>query len=115
MSVSNLADLYTTTKQYADEAVEKKAEFNDLRVESVEGDVKLVGRQGIPARLTNWAFGQLVSASVLQPLTSATSPPPLQPPRTSTMVLPKRVENVGERIPGQAASSTRMAIWSRRS
>jgi hypothetical protein len=55
----NLQDLYTATKKYADEAVEKKAEFSDLRVESVEGDVQLVGRQGIPAKLTNWAFGQL--------------------------------------------------------
>lgn len=55
----SLQDLYSATKKYADEAVEKRAEFGDLRVESSAGDVKLVGRQGIPARLTNWAFGQL--------------------------------------------------------
>jgi hypothetical protein len=56
---ASLQDLYATTKKYADEAIEKKAEFGDLRVENVDGDVKLVGRQGIPARLTHWAFGQL--------------------------------------------------------
>jgi Domain of unknown function (DUF932) len=55
----SLQDLFTATKRYADEAVEKRAEFGDLRVEAVEGEVNLVGRQGIPAKLTNWAFGQL--------------------------------------------------------
>lgn len=55
----SLEALYNATKSYADQAVEKDAQFNDLRVEAQQGDVRLVGRQGIPARLTNWAFGQL--------------------------------------------------------
>jgi hypothetical protein len=56
---NTLHEMYLASKKYADEAVEKTAEFKDLRVEKVGEDVQLVGRQGIPAKLTNWAFGQL--------------------------------------------------------
>ena len=55
----SLQDLFNATKAYAASAVEKRTEFGDLRVEAAGGEVKLVGRQGIPARLTHWAFGQL--------------------------------------------------------
>lgn len=89
----SLQDLYTTTKQYADEAVEKKAEFNDLRVESVEGDVKLVGRQGIPARLTNWAFGQLCQR-VGAPASYLRNLPATLAAQNLNHGLAKRVENV---------------------
>ena len=55
----SLQDLFVATKNYAAEAVEKKAEFSELRVENVQGEINLVGRTGIPAKLTHWAFGQL--------------------------------------------------------
>lgn len=32
---------------------------SDLRVEANEGEIQLVGKQGIPAKLTHWSFGQL--------------------------------------------------------
>ena len=35
--------------------------YKDLRVVEHHGDVKLVGKQGIPASLTHWSFGQLCS------------------------------------------------------
>lgn len=55
----SLEDLYAATKKYASESTEVRAEFSDLRVENAAGEISLVGRQGIPAKLTNWAFGQL--------------------------------------------------------
>ena len=34
-------------------------QYNNLRVEAADQDIQLVGREGIPAKLTNWSFGQL--------------------------------------------------------
>src|SRR5258705_8402745 len=56
---ASLEALYTATRHYADIAREKRMPFADMRVENVDGDVQLVGRAGIPAKLTHWAFGQL--------------------------------------------------------
>ena len=33
--------------------------YADMRVEARDGDLHLMGRAGIPAKLTNWSFGQL--------------------------------------------------------
>lgn len=56
---ASLEALHTATLHYAQEAREKRLPFADLRVEAVDGDVQLVGKAGIPAKLTHWAFGQL--------------------------------------------------------
>jgi len=56
---TSLADLYKATKEYADIAREKDVQFGDLRTEAINGDVQLVGKANMPARLTHWAFGQL--------------------------------------------------------
>jgi len=56
---ASLQALYDATKHYADIAKEKRMPFADLRVENVDGDVQLVGKAGVPAKLTHWAFGQL--------------------------------------------------------
>ena len=57
---SSLQSLYDATKHYADSAKERTdVRVDTLRVENVEGDVELLGRGGIPAKLTHWAFGQL--------------------------------------------------------
>lgn len=55
----SLQDLYSACKGYASQAVEKVANVAELRVEAVNEDVQLVGRQGVPSLLTHWAFGQL--------------------------------------------------------
>lgn len=57
---STLTELHTATRHYAESARERESvRVDSLRVENVEGDVHLVGRGGVPATLTNWAFGQL--------------------------------------------------------
>ena len=53
-----LQALYDVTRAYAQEAKTKDVPVSDLRVEANEGDVGLVGRAGIPAKFTHWAFGQ---------------------------------------------------------
>lgn len=55
----SLQALYDATKGYADVAKEKEVPFADLRVENRDGDVQLVGKADVPAKLTHWAFGQL--------------------------------------------------------
>lgn len=54
-----LEDLHSACLSYASTAIERSGQVADLRVENVDGDVQLLGRQGIPSRLTHWAFGQL--------------------------------------------------------
>lgn len=56
---SSLTELHAACKQYASSAKEKTVPFTDMRVENLDGDVQLVGRAGVPAKLTHWAFGQL--------------------------------------------------------
>lgn len=51
--------LYDETKRYADIASEKDTPYKDIRVENIDNDVRIVGKMGIPAKLTHWAFGQL--------------------------------------------------------
>lgn len=57
----SVKQLYDVTRQYAVIAKEASAPWSDLRVEKVGDDVQLVGRTGVPAQLTHWAFGQLCS------------------------------------------------------
>lgn len=45
--------------QYAQDAMESRVPYSSLRVEAAGPEVQLTGRSGYPARLTNWAFGQL--------------------------------------------------------
>lgn len=55
----SIRELYEQCKAYADQAKEKDVAWSDIRTEAVDGDVQLVGRANIPAKLTHWAFGQL--------------------------------------------------------
>lgn len=57
-----LEDLYTQAKSYADSAREREGvRVDSLRVENIDGEVKLIGKGNLGARLTHWAFGQLAS------------------------------------------------------
>ena len=57
-----LQDLFAVTHSYALTAREKPdVRLADLRVEAVDGAVQLIGRGGVPARLTHWSFGQLAA------------------------------------------------------
>jgi hypothetical protein len=56
---TSLEAMHTATLEYANSAREKSVPWNDLRVEAVGQDLSLIGRAGVPAQLTNYAFGQL--------------------------------------------------------
>lgn len=55
----SLQGLHDACKAYTQNAQVKHVPFSDLRVEAIDGDVQLVGKLGVPAKLTHWAFGQL--------------------------------------------------------
>jgi hypothetical protein len=57
----SLQELYDVTRNYASQACEATTKWDAMRVEAVDGDVQLVGRTGIPAKFTHWAFGQICS------------------------------------------------------
>src|SRR5262249_20738678 len=44
---------------YRRSAATATVSLDTLRVEAADGEIQLVGRTGVPARLTNWSFGQL--------------------------------------------------------
>jgi hypothetical protein len=59
---TSLESLYAATKAYADAAREAvDVPLSTLKADVIDGDVRLVGRKGVPAKLTHWAFGQLAS------------------------------------------------------
>jgi len=56
-----LAELTEACKRYADESVTSTVQYGDLRVEARDGDVFMVGKTNVPARFTNYSFGQIAS------------------------------------------------------
>lgn len=57
----SLEEMHVATKAYADVAAEKDVPWSDIRVEGVDEELALIGKAGVPARLTNYAFGQLAA------------------------------------------------------
>ena len=55
----DLDEMAQKCAEYKASAVESTVKFGEVRVEADKGEVKIVGKKGTPARLTNWAFGQL--------------------------------------------------------
>jgi len=53
--------MHAVTKSYADAAAEKTVPWGDLRVEGIGEELSLIGKAGVPARLTNYAFGQIAN------------------------------------------------------
>lgn len=58
---STLDEMYDATRAYADVAIEKAVPWSDLRVEAQDDNLSLIGRAGVPAKLTHYAFGQLAA------------------------------------------------------
>lgn len=58
---NSLDVMYATTKSYADAAATKTVPWTDLRVEGVDEDLTLIGKAGVAAKLTNYAFKQLAA------------------------------------------------------
>jgi hypothetical protein len=55
-----LKEAHGACNAYFEQSGEKEVSFDDLRVEAQkDGGISLVGKQGVPARLTHWAFSQL--------------------------------------------------------
>lgn len=59
-SFLTLADLHAEALRIRERAVEApNVAYSGLRVVADSGDVKLIGKQNVPASLTHWSFGQL--------------------------------------------------------
>lgn len=57
---TSIGAMHDAAKQYAASAKEREGvRVDSIRVENIDGDVHIVGRGGLPAKLTHWAFGQL--------------------------------------------------------
>lgn len=56
---TSVRQLHDVTKAYAEVARTKEVPFRELRADVVNNEVQLVGKLGVPAKLTHWAFGQL--------------------------------------------------------
>lgn len=56
-----LADLHTAVSGYKASSGTAVRRLADLRVEANAGDVQLVGKAGVPAKLTHYAFGQFAN------------------------------------------------------
>lgn len=92
---SSLQSLYQATKAYAEVAREKEVPWNSLRVEAVDTDIQLVGRAGVPAQLTHWAFGQLCNR-VSAPASYLRDLPPTLAAQNLNYGLKTRVDNQGD-------------------
>lgn len=91
-----LQDLFNATHAYALTAHEKQnVRVDSLRVEAVDGAVQLVGKGGVPARLTHWAFGQL-AARVDAPASYLRELPPTLAAQNLNHGLAKRVSEDGD-------------------
>lgn len=56
----SLEAMYKACKYYADSAITASGvSAGSLRAEADQGDIKLIGKQNIPAKLTHYSFGQL--------------------------------------------------------
>lgn len=59
---TSLRGLYDATRAYASSAVERtEVPVRTLRTEAVDGEVMLIGKGNVPAKLTNWSFGQVAA------------------------------------------------------
>lgn len=57
----SLGALYDATKAYASDAKEADVSWSDLRTVADGQDVRLTGKEGVSATLTNWSFKQLAA------------------------------------------------------
>lgn len=55
----DLPELLAATKAIHDQAAEATANLGDIRVEAIDDDLRLVGKQGVPATISHFAFSQL--------------------------------------------------------
>lgn len=57
---SSLQDLHHACEDYHRSAMESlPIPYSSLRTEAIDGEVSVVGKSNVPAKLTHWSFGQL--------------------------------------------------------
>ena len=92
-----LGDARQAAAEYRATAVEFERPWSDLRVEAVDGQVALMGKAGVPAHLTHYAFGQLARHAAF----------PADPLRTLPATLACQVLNhkIKATIPGERTAA----------
>lgn len=56
---TSVQDMHNACQGYRDASKTANVPYNALRVEAQDGDIKLVGKTGVPAALTHWSMGQI--------------------------------------------------------
>ncbi len=59
-----IEEMLAATYEYYGNAREVDVSYNDLRVQAIEDELRLQGKAMMPARLSNWAYRQLVARAV---------------------------------------------------
>ena len=54
-----IQEMVDATRALRDKSVQGAVRYGDLRVEADNGDLRLLGKTDVPAKLTNWSFSQL--------------------------------------------------------
>lgn len=78
------------------QAAAKEVPYRDLRVEALDGEVQLMGRAGVPAKLTNYAFTQLVDRTPAPPARYLRDQPATLAVQNLNWGLKERAERMGE-------------------
>ena len=57
----SVSELYDICKASADASVTSSVRYGDLRAEAQDGEIVLLGKENVPAKVSNYAFGQLAA------------------------------------------------------
>ena len=115
-----LDEMHAATRSYADESRDIPMYLKDVTVTPVGDELTVVGRSGIPATLTNYAFGQLASLSSAPAGYLRTLPPELAATCLNASVKAsvngtderRMLVHVDERLTARCVTSTRYArVW----
>jgi Domain of unknown function (DUF932) len=55
----SVQEMHAACEGYRESASKAEIPYSALRVEAMDGDIKLVGKTGVPATLTHWSMGQI--------------------------------------------------------
>lgn len=94
---TSIQQMAEATKAYAANAREAEVPWNSLRVEAVGKDLQLLGRGGVPAALSHYAFGQLAQRAEA-PTSYLRSLPPTLAAQNLNYGLAQRADSAGSRL-----------------
>lgn len=55
----SLQEAHEACRAYRESAVTSTVPYASLRAEAMDGDLRIIGKSSVPARLSHWAFGQI--------------------------------------------------------